>query len=189
MAGATGALGRRLVPVLVAHGHEVHALTRHLGKADSLRAAGALPVVADGLDRDAVLGAVSRAAPEVVVHEMTALDGGLDLRRLAKTFAQTNLLRTRGTDVLLEAARVAGARRFVAQSFAGWPYARTGGAVKAEDDPLDPDPPPQLRSMLDAIRHLEAAVTQADGLEGLVLRYGGFYGPGTSLAPEGGEQV
>jgi len=110
------------------------------------------------------------------------------MRQFEKTFAQTNQLRTRGTDHLLEAARETGARRFVAQSFAGWPNAREGGPVKTESDPLDPDPPAALRTTLESIRHLEAAVTGGSDIEGVVLRYGGFYGPGTSLSP-GGEHA
>jgi len=185
VAGATGALGRRLVPLLVERGHQVTGMTRTAGKAAGLRAAGSEPVVADALDRDAVLAAVVAARPEVVVHELTALAEMTDFRKLDQGFALTNRLRTEGTDHLLAAARAAGARRFVAQSFAGWPFARVGGPVKTEDDPLDPDPPAQLRRTLDAIRHLESAVLGAEGLEGVVLRYGGFYGPGTS-AGEGG---
>jgi nucleoside-diphosphate-sugar epimerase len=185
VAGATGALGRRLVPLLVERGHQVTAMTRTAGKAAGLRAAGAEPVVADALDREAVLRAVTAARPEVVVHQLTALASTTSMRRFDQGFALTNRLRTEGTDHLLAAARAAGARRFVAQSFAGWPFARVGGPVKTEDDPLDPDPPAELRRTLDAIRHLEAAVLGAEGIEGVVLRYGGFYGPGTS-AGEGG---
>jgi 2-alkyl-3-oxoalkanoate reductase len=185
VAGATGALGRRLVPLLVADGHAVTAMTRSAGKAAGLRAAGADPAVADALDRDAVLRAVAAARPEVVVHQLTDLAGTTDLRRFDEGFAATNRLRTEGTDHLLAAARAAGARRFVAQSFAGWPFARVGGPVKTEDDPLDPDPPAELRRTLDAIRHLEAAVLGTEGLEGVVLRYGGFYGPGTSAGAGG----
>jgi nucleoside-diphosphate-sugar epimerase len=185
VAGATGALGRRLVPLLVERGHQVTGMTRTAAKAAGLRAAGAEPVVADALDREAVLAAVAAARPEVVVHELTALAEMTDFRKLDQGFALTNRLRAEGTDHLLAAARAAGARRFVAQSFAGWPFARIGGPVKTEDDPLDPDPPAQLRRTLDAIRHLESAVLGAEGLEGVVLRYGGFYGPGTS-AGEGG---
>jgi nucleoside-diphosphate-sugar epimerase len=185
LAGATGALGSRLVPLLVEGGHQVVGMTRSSGKAEGLRAAGAEPVVADGLDRDAVLLAVRQARPEVVVHQLTALAGLTSLRRPDKAFALTNRLRTEGTDHLLAAARASGARRLVAQSFAGWPFARVGGPVKTENDPLDPDPPAQLRRTLDAIRHLESAVLEAEGLEGVVLRYGGFYGPGTS-AGDGG---
>jgi nucleoside-diphosphate-sugar epimerase len=184
LAGATGAVGQRLLPQLIDAGHEVVALTRTPSKADALRAAGALPVVADGLDRDAIHGAVLGAEPEVVVHQMTALGGGTDLRRFDRTFAQTNALRTDGTRHLLDAALAAGTRRFVAQSFTGWPFAREGGPVKDEDAPLDPDPPRAMRVTLAAIRTLETLVTGAD-LEGVVLRYGGFYGPGTSVAHDG----
>jgi 2-alkyl-3-oxoalkanoate reductase len=185
VAGATGAIGRRLVPPLVANRHTVTAMTRSAGKAAGLRAAGAEPVVADALDREAVLRAVCAARPEVVVHQATALAGVTSLRRFDKGFAATNRLRTEGTDHLLAAARAAGTRRLVAQSYTGWPFARTGGPVKTEDDPLDPDPPAELRRTLDAIRHLEAAVGGAEDLEGLVLRYGGFYGPGTSAGAGG----
>jgi nucleoside-diphosphate-sugar epimerase len=185
VAGATGALGRRLVPLLVAGGHQVTAMTRSPAKADGLRAAGAEPVVADALDREAVLVAVTAARPEVVVHQLTELAGVTNLRKFDAGFAATNRLRTEGTDHLLAAARAAGTRRFVAQSFAGWPFARIGGPIKTEDDPLDPDPPAELRRTLDAIRQLEAAVLGAQGIEGLVLRYGGFYGPGTSAGAGG----
>jgi len=112
---------------------------------------------------------------------MTAFSS-IDLRHMEKSFAQTNRLRTEGTDHLLAAARAAGATRFIAQSYAGWPSARTGGPIKTEDEPLDPDPPAALRAILDAIRHLERTVTGAEGIDGLALRYGGFYGPGTSLS-------
>ena len=182
VAGATGALGKQLVPALVAQGHAVVGMTRTPEKADLVRQLGAEPAIADGLDADAVGSAVGRAKPEVVIHEMTALSDQLDLRDIEGTFAQTNRLRTEGTDHLLAAARAAGATRFIAQSYAGWPSARTGGLVKAEDDPLDPDPPAALRPGLDAIRHLERAVTGAGGMAGFVLRYGGFYGPGTSIS-------
>ena len=185
VAGATGAIGHRLLPLLLGRGHQVTAMTRRPDRAAGLRAAGADPVVADALDREAVLAAVTAARPEVVVHELTDLAGMRDFRKFDEGFAATNRLRTEGTDHLLAAATAAGARRFLAQSFAGWPFARTGGPVKTEDDPLDPDPPAALRPTLDAIRYLEAAVLGAEGIEGLVLRYGGFYGPGTS-AGEGG---
>jgi nucleoside-diphosphate-sugar epimerase len=188
LAGATGAVGKRLVPLLVAGGHEVVGTTRSAGKADDLRAAGAEPVVLDVLDRAAVREAVLGAAPDVIVHQATALSDLSSLRNVDATFAATNRLRTDGTDHLLAAARAAGVRRFVAQSFAGWPQARTGGPVKTEDDPLDPDPPAAARRTLAAIRQLEAAVAGAADLDGLALRYGGFYGPGTSLS-EGGEHL
>jgi 2-alkyl-3-oxoalkanoate reductase len=182
VAGATGALGTQLVPQLVANGHEVVGMTRTPSKQEALRALGARPVVADALDPDAVARALAEAEPEVVVHQLTALSGQLDLRHADRFFAATNRLRTEGTDHLLAAARAVGARRVVAQSYAGWPFARTGGPVKTEDDPLDPDPPEALRSSLEAIRHVEQAVTGIGWADGLVLRYGGFYGPGTSVS-------
>lgn len=188
VAGASGALGRRLVPLLVARGHDVVGMTRSPEKVGGLRAAGAEPVVADALDGDELMSAVLAAEPEVVVHELTALSEFRDLRKFDESFAMTNRLRTEGTDHLLAAARAAGARRFVAQSFAATTYARAGGSVKTEEDPLDEHPPEALRRTLEAIRHLEAAVLGAEGLDGIVLRYGAFYGPGTSLG-EGGSQL
>jgi 2-alkyl-3-oxoalkanoate reductase len=185
VAGATGAVGKRLVPLLVAEGHEVVGTTRSPAKADELRAAGAEPVVADVLDETAVRDAVLAAAPEVVVHQATALSSLGNPRNVDRAFEATNRLRTEGTDHLLAAARAAGARRLVAQSFAGWPYARVGGPVKTEEDPLDPHPAKHMRRTHAAIRHLESSVTGAEGIEGVVLRYGGFYGPGTSLTPGG----
>jgi nucleoside-diphosphate-sugar epimerase len=185
LAGGGGAVGATLIPALVAGGHSVTALTRSAAKADGLRRLGAEPVVADALDAAAVERAVTAASPEAVVHQLTAIPARLNIRRIDRDFELTNRLRTEGTDNLLAAARAAGARRFLAQSFAGWPYARVGGPVKSEDDPLDPDPPGGLRPLLDAIRHLESAVTGAQDLEGIVLRYGGFYGPGTSVAADG----
>jgi nucleoside-diphosphate-sugar epimerase len=186
VAGATGALGRQLVPQLVARGHQVVGMTRTPSMQEALRAIGARPVVADALDPEGVARAVAEAEPEVIVHQLTALSGRLDLRHADRFFAMTNRLRTEGTDHLLAAGRAVGARRLVAQSYAGWPFARTGGSVKDETDPLDPDPPRQLRAALAAIRHLERAVTGIGWGEGLVLRYGGFYGPGTSLSLEPG---
>ncbi len=184
LAGATGALGSRLVPQLVAAGHTVVGTTRHESKADRLRAMGAEPAVLDPLDAAAVRAAVEAAAPDVLVHQLTALSGlGANPRAFAKEFAETNRLRTEGTDVLLAAGRAAGVRRVVAQSYGGWPYARTGGPIKTEDDPLDPTPASDAAPALAAIRHLEEATTGYG--EGLALRYGGFYGPGTSLGPGG----
>jgi nucleoside-diphosphate-sugar epimerase len=189
VAGATGALGKQLIPRLVANGHAVVGMTRTPDKRDLLRELGAVPVVADALDPEAVGRAVSGAAPEAIVHQATALSG-LDPRHFDRSFALTNRLRTEGTDHLLAAGRAAGALRFVAQSFAGWPYARTGGPVKSEDDPLDAEPPKPVRRTLEAIRHLEGAVVGADWTEGIALRYGAFYGPGTGFATSPpGEQV
>ena len=185
VAGATGALGQQLVPRLVARGHEVVGMTRTASKSELVRDLGATPVVADALDPEHVARAVGEAEPEVIVHQLTALSGSIDLRHFDRDFALTNRLRTEGTDHLLAAARAVEARRFVIQSFAGWPYARTNGAVKTEDDPLDPAPPKGMSETLAAIRHLEQAVTGAGWIEGIALRYGGFYGPGTSLDVDG----
>jgi nucleoside-diphosphate-sugar epimerase len=185
VAGATGALGQQLVPQLVANGHEVVGMTSRPEKQDVVRRLGARPVVADALDPDAVAGAVAGAEPEVIVHQLTALSGSFDLKRLERFMALTNRLRTEGTDHLLAAGRAVEVKRFVAQSFAGWPFARSGGPVKSEDDPLDPTPPEPFRTTLEAIRYLEQTVTGASWTEGVVLRYGGFYGPGTSISNEG----
>ena len=184
VAGATGALGRRLVPLLRAAGHEVAGLTRSPAKADLLRRIGATPVIADALDPAAVMDAVRREKPEVVVHELTSIKK-VDLRNFDRGLAETNRLRTEGTDNLLAAARGAGVRRFIAQSFAGWPYARAGGPVKTEEDPLDPEPPAAFRRTLEAIRYLESAIIGETAVEGLILRYGGFYGPGTAISEQG----
>jgi nucleoside-diphosphate-sugar epimerase len=173
VAGATGAIGTRLVPRLVEAGHEVVATSRSRERAERLRAHGAQPVVLDLLDGAAVRRAVSEARPDAIVHQATALAGMSDFRNFDRSFASTNRLRVEGTDRLLEAARSVGVHRVVAQSFAGWPYAREGGPVKTEDDPLDPDPAPAMRETLAAIEHLERAVV---GAGGIALRYGGFYG-------------
>jgi nucleoside-diphosphate-sugar epimerase len=149
---------------------------------------GAEPVVVDPLDAEALRAAAVAAEPDVVVHQLTALSGLGMVRNFDKAFAMTNRLRTEGTDNLIAAARAAGARRLVWQSYAGWPYAREGDAVKTEDAPLDPEPPRDVRETLAAIRHLEDAVMGARDMEGVVLRYGGFYGPGTSI-DKGGEHV
>jgi nucleoside-diphosphate-sugar epimerase len=135
-----------------------------------------------------VLEAVAHAQPDVIVHQLTSLAGALDMRHFDRGFALTNRLRTEGTDHLLSAGRAIGVRRFVAQSFTSWPYARTGAAVKSEEDPLDATPPKDMQGSMDAIRYLERAVLEADWTEGVVLRYGGFYGPGTSLR-RGGEMT
>jgi nucleoside-diphosphate-sugar epimerase len=181
VAGATGALGKQLVPLLVANGHDVVGMTRTEAKRDQLHSLGAQPVVADALDADAVGRAVGEAGPDVIVHQLTAIPPKINMRRFEREFALTNRLRTEGTDNLLSAGRAAGVTRFVAQSNASL-YARTGGPIKHEDAPVDDDPAPEMRGGLAAIRHLEAAVTGAAWTEGVVLRYGWFYGPGTSIA-------
>ncbi len=188
LAGATGAMGKQLVPRLVGAGHDVTGTTRSESKRSQIEELGARAVVVDALDPDQVAAAVATAEPEVIIHQLTSI-ATFDIKHFDRSFAQTNRLRTDGIDYLLAAGRAVGAKRFIAQSFTSWPYARAGGPVKTEDDPLDPTPARQMRESLQAIRHLEAAVTGSDWTDGIVLRYGGFYGPGTSLAPEGGEQV
>ncbi|HET9287540.1 MAG TPA: NAD(P)-dependent oxidoreductase [Gaiella sp.] len=173
VAGATGAIGTRLVPRLVESGHHVIGTSRSREKAERLAAQGAEPVVLDLLDARAVREALAAARPDAIVHQATSLAGGLDIKHFDRSFAQTNRLRVEGTDALLAAARAAGVERFVAQSYAGWPSGRGGGEVVTEQEPLDPDPLPEMRGTLDAIRHLEETVVEAGGL---ALRYGGFYG-------------
>jgi nucleoside-diphosphate-sugar epimerase len=192
VAGATGALGRALVPQLVARGHEVTGMTRTASKQDALRALGARPVVADALDPDAVAQAVASAEPEVIVHQLTALSERMSLRdaRHPERFRGailTDRLRTEATDHLLAAGRAVGARRVVAQSFGAIRFDHTGGPVHDEADPLGPDDPPEaMRAGQAGYLYLEKAVTSIEWGEGLALRYGGFYGPGTSvsLAPD-----
>jgi len=182
IAGATGAAGRALIPLLIANGHTVTGTTRTDAKAGALRALGANAQVMDGLDAASVKAAIDATQPDVIVHQMTALTG-IDMKNIDKAFHVTNRLRTEGTEHILAAAQD---RLVVAQSFAGWPYARTGGRIKTEADPLDPTPPKGIRETHAAIRRLESLVTQAGGI---VLRYGGFYGPGSGMSKDGGEQV
>jgi nucleoside-diphosphate-sugar epimerase len=179
VAGGTGAIGRALVPALITGGHQVTASTRSAGKTGQLRALGAEPVVADGLDRAAVIAAVKAAAPDVIVHQMTALSALRSFRKFDQQFAATNELRTKGTDYLLEAADAAGVRRVVAQGYTGWPNQRSGGPVKTEDDPVDPRPLADTAASLAAMRYVDQRVPAAVP-EGLVLRYGSFYGPGAT---------
>jgi 2-alkyl-3-oxoalkanoate reductase len=185
VAGASGAIGTPLVSQLVARGHDVVAMTRSPGKADSLRALGAKVEIADALDRGAVVQAVMRNEPDVVVSQLTSLAGASDFKHFDREFALTNRLRTEGTDNLIEAAKKAGASRFVAQSYGNWNYERSGSGIKTEDDPLDPSPAANQVESMRAIRHLESSVMSAEGVEGVVLRYGNFYGPGTDLSPDG----
>jgi nucleoside-diphosphate-sugar epimerase len=186
LAGATGAMGKQLVPRLVAAGHEVIGMTRSEAKQEQLRELGATPVVADALDANQVADVIATAQPDVIVHQLTSI-AEFDTRHFDRSFASTNRLRTEGTDHLLSAGLAVGVRRFIAQSYTGWPYARAGGPVKREQDPFDPAPAREMRESLEAIRHLEAAVTGADWTDGIVLRYGAFYGPGTSLSPGGAQ--
>jgi nucleoside-diphosphate-sugar epimerase len=181
VAGGTGVLGRRLVPQLVARGHQVTATTTSAGKLDVLVRLGADGVVMDGLDAASVGAAVAKAGPDAIVHQMTAISpthaGKADLKHFDRWFATTNRLRTEGTDHLLAAAEAAGVPHFAAQSFGSWNGIREDGWVKTEDDPLDPATGTALRKGVEAIAHLESVVVQAGGA---VLRYGGFYGPGAT---------
>jgi len=186
VAGATGALGRQLVPKLVERGHEVTGMTSTRQKEPVVEELGATPAVADALDAEQVAAAVARAEPEVIVHQLTAISAEASIRNIDRSFEATNRLRTKGTDHLLAAGRAIGVRRFVAQSFAAWLYHRVGGPVKTEEDPLDPNPIRPIRETFGAIRHVEEAVTGADWMTGVALRYGWFYGPGTSLWAGGG---
>lgn len=181
LAGATGAVGRRLVPLLVQRGYEIVATTRSAQNNAALRELGTEPVIVNALDRDALMRAVAAAKPDVVVQQLTSLRHMKSLKRFDQEFADTNRLRTEGTAYLLEAARAAGAKRFIAQSFTGWSNIRQGGRVKTEDDPLDPNPPHSMQQTLDAIKQMERLVSNAQAIEPVVLRYGYLYGPGTSF--------
>jgi nucleoside-diphosphate-sugar epimerase len=181
VAGGTGVLGRRLVPQLVARGHQVTATTTSAAKLDLLGQLGAAGVVMDGLDAASVGEAVAAAQPDTIVHQMTAISpahaGQPDIKHIDRWFATTNRLRTEGTDHLLAAAEAAGVAHFAAQSYASWNGIRTGGWVKTEEDPLDPGDGTIMHAGAVAIRHVEDAVL---GAGGAVLRYGGFYGPGAT---------
>jgi nucleoside-diphosphate-sugar epimerase len=186
VAGSTGAIGKRLVPLLLKNGFEVVALTRSPEKGRELERLGAKTSIANPLDKEELIAAIKKAKPEVVIHQLTALAGATgNFRKFDEEFALTNRFRTEVTDTLIAAARLVGARRFIAQSFCGWPFAREGGPVKTEDDPLDPNPPTSFSKTLAAIRHLEMAVREAADIEALALRYGLFYGPGTAIAKDG----
>ncbi|MBX5483070.1 MAG: NAD(P)-dependent oxidoreductase [Myxococcaceae bacterium] len=184
VAGATGAIGRQLVPLLLEAGHEVIAMTRDARRAEPLQALGASIAVANALDYEQVREAISRADPEVVVNELTALPKHLVARHVGRSFAATNTLRTVGTDHLIGASRAAGVRHFVAQGFAGWPYAPIGHGPLTEDTPFDPHPPAQLRATLQALEYLEQS-TAVCGIASAVLRYGLLYGPGTAFDSDG----
>jgi nucleoside-diphosphate-sugar epimerase len=179
VAGAGGAVGKRLVPMLVARGHQVTGTTSRAESVETIRRLGAEPVVVDGLDAVGIGEAVARAEPDAIIHEMTALSGSPDFRHFDRWFALTNRLRTEGTSNLLAAAKATGVQRFVAQSFTGWSNSREGSWVKTEDDPLDPHPLKAQTETLAAIKFLERAVLEAP-LDGIVVRYGGLYGPGSS---------
>jgi len=186
VAGGTGAIGEQLLPQLVAAGHTVVATTRSPKGAEEIQGLGAEPAIADGLNAHDLTEAVRHAQPEVVIHEMTALSGKVDFRHFDRWFATTNELRTKGTDTLVRAAQDVGARRLIVQSYSGWPNIREGGAMKTEEDPLDPHPAKWQRESMAAIRHIERTVPAAEGLEGVALRYGGLYGPDTGVTSSQG---
>ena len=189
VAGSTGVIGQSLVPLLVECGHEVIALSRSPQKAKRIEAPGVQVVFADAFDRDALTAAIKDSKPEVIIHELTALSQlEANFKKLDEQFAQTNRLRTEVTDTLLAAARLVGARRFIAQSFCGWTFAREGGPIKSEEARLDPDPPASFRKTLAAIRYVEDVVCNASDIEALALRHGFLYGPGNTMG-KGGEVV
>lgn len=183
--GGTGVIGKFLLPLLLDNKHEVVALTRSVTKAAELEDAGVAAVIVDPLDKPRLTAAVRRAEPDVIIHQLTALTNVGNFRKFDQEFALTNRFRTEVTDTLLAAARTIGTRRFIAQSYCGWPYAKKGNAVKTEEDPLDPNPPESFTKTLAAIRYLEDKVCTTTFLEGLALRYGMFYGPGTSIGKGG----
>ena len=185
VAGSTGAVGKFLVPHLVQNGHEVVALVRDAQKAKALEVMGAQVALADALNKEELTAAIRRTEPEVIIHQLTALTGVGNFKKLDEEFALTNRFRTEVTDTMLVAARLAGTRRFIAQSFCGWPFAREGGPVKTEEDPLDPNPPASFSKILAAIRYLEDTVRKTTNLQALALRFGFFYGPGTGIAKDG----
>jgi nucleoside-diphosphate-sugar epimerase len=186
IAGASGAIGTPLVSQLVARGHEVVGTTRSAGKTEALRALGAEPVIVDALDPDSVADAVAKAEPDVIVHQLTSLGGPASSKNVKRAAAATNRLRTEGTDHLLAAARAVGVRKVVAQSNAMW-MDRAVGPVADENDRLEPNPPADAEALVGALRHLEEAVTGIKWAEGIAIRYGAFYGPGTGVeaAPGG----
>jgi nucleoside-diphosphate-sugar epimerase len=183
--GGTGAIGRFLLPLLLENKHEVVALTRSVTKAALLEDTGVSAVIVDPLDKAQLTAMVRRAEPEVIIHQLTALSGVGNFRKFDQEFALTNRFRTEVTDNLLAAARTIGTRRFIAQSYCGWPYAKKGGPVKTEEDPLDPKPPESFTKTLAAIRYLEDKVSSTTFLDALALRYGMFYGPGTAIGKGG----
>lgn len=183
--GGTGAIGKFLLPLLLENKHEVVALTRSVTKAPQLEESGVSAVIVDPLDKERVTAAVRRAEPDVIIHQLTSLSDVGNFRKFDQEFALTNRFRTEVTDTLLAAARTIGTQRFIAQSYCGWPYAKRGGLVKTEEDPLDPKPPESFAKTLAAIRYLEDKVSSTTFLDALALRYGMFYGPGTAIGKGG----
>lgn len=185
VAGGTGAIGKFLLPQLVDDRHDVIALARSERKAAAARAVGARVVTADPFDRDELTECIKKAEPEVIIHHLTALAGAGNFKKFDDEFELTNRLRTEVTDTMISAGRIVGVRRFIAQSFCGWPFAREGGPVKTEEDPLDPNPPASFRKTLAALRRLEDSVRKAADMKAIALRCGMLYGPGTSFSKDG----
>jgi len=183
--GGTGAIGKFLLPQLLDKGHEVVALTRSPDKAVLIEQVGANAVIADPLDKQQLTAAVRRAEPEVIIHQLSALKDAGNFRKFDQEYALTNRFRTEVTDTLLAAARTIGTRRFIAQSYCGWPYAKKGGPIKTEEDPLDPKPPQNFTKTLAAIKYLEEKMRSVSFLDGVALRYGSFYGPGNAIGKGG----
>lgn len=184
LAGASGAVGRRLVPMLREAGHDVVGMTRSESKLELLRSLGAEPVMCDAFDRDGLMSAVEAAQPEVVIHELTDIPRAIDPRKIDEQFATNDRLRREGTRNLVDAALAASAKRMIAQSIS-FAYAPEGRGLRAENDPLNLAAPEPMRRTVEALRDLEEAVTETEGIDGLVLRYGHFYGPGTTYASDG----
>ncbi|MPZ54267.1 MAG: NAD-dependent epimerase/dehydratase family protein [Acidimicrobiia bacterium] len=185
IAGASGVVGRHLIPMLVKAGHQVVGTSRHDAGAERIHQLGASPVTVDPLQAESVHSVVEDAKPDVVIHQLTALSGPINLKDFEGSFAKTNKLRTTGLDLLLSAAVAAGATRFIAQSYTGWPNQRSGTAIKTEEDPIDPDPEPTTAKTVAAIAYLEETVPSNTDIDGLALRYGALYGPGTGLGVGG----
>jgi len=185
VAGGTGVIGRSLLPRLLEEGHDLVALVRSPGKAKALEDIGAKTTLADPLDKEALTAAIRAAEPEVIIHELTALANVTDLKNFDRQFSLTNRFRTEVTDTMINAARELGTRRFIVQSYCGWPYAREGEAVKTEEDALDPNPPASFRESLAAIRHIEDTARTSVQPDTLALRYGMLYGPGTAFSKGG----
>ncbi len=186
IAGGTGAVGKYLLPLLIENKHDVVALTRSPQKTGMVEEIGAKAVIADVFNKNELKSAIQNAKPEIIIHQLTGLSGAENnFKKFDKEFTLTNRFRTEVLDTMLEAAHTVGARRFIAQSFCGWPYAHEGGPVKSEEDPLDPTPPESFSKSLAAIRHLENALLADKDMECIVLRYGIFYGPNTSISING----
>lgn len=184
LAGSTGVIGRELLPLLTERGHEVVALTRREEEVPRLRSAGVEPAVADVFDAEGLRSVVAKARPEAVVHELTSLPDVFDHGRIAEQFAANNRIRREGTRNLLSSAKAAGARKIVAQSIA-FGYKPVGSRIKTEEAPLFVDAPEPWGGSVRAVKDLEEAVLDAEGIEGVALRYGHLYGPGTYFAPDG----